>query len=123
MHGIDTETEKLIEEILKLAPEAPEIDDAGRAELDKLLAEEISDFDVACLQLGNITDRVTAGAELDLATATTGLKLALEVIETMRTFNNILLDSIAKLHRENQRLSAIVAQADLVAESGAIGNC
>ncbi|MGE0156113.1 MAG: hypothetical protein AB7T17_03700 [Geobacter sp.] len=119
-HG--TETQALIDGICAIDAAPAELTEDDKARLELLLAEEMNDYDVACLQLGSINDRLNAGEELSGDMAATGLQSALVVIDAMQTFNNMLLVELSTLNREKQRLAAIAATGP-VADMTITGNC
>ena len=99
-----TEIQKLVNEIISLAPEAQELDEAGRQRLDELLSEELTDIDMGQFRLYAIEDKLNAGVELTYSEALEGLKLALDQVDAIRTINKMFLTELYKMDTENQRL-------------------
>lgn len=99
-----TEINGLIDEIMSLAPDVPDLDEAGRQRLDEMLSEELSDFDIDQYRLFDIEDKFHAGIELTHAEALQGLRLALDQVDAIRTVNGMFLTELHKQDKENQQL-------------------
>lgn len=114
------ETQSIIDEILSMAPEGEDMTPEAAADLDRLLADSINDYDAQCLTLAGVVERLDAGEELSKDLATTGLQAALEIVEAQRSVINMLLERLNALHTDNQRLAAALAPR---VQSATAGNC
>jgi len=113
----DAETQSLIDEIMSMEPDGPELTDADKDRLDLLLAEELTPYDVEVWELQKIKDRLDAGEVITGKQAIRGLGIALEQIECRKVITKMLQDALRNLHSDNQRLQAILNRPTLLSNT------